>query len=235
MALETAMRRIETEVLEPLRQRGALGGSEHVRLAGTADNLSSTYLALRGTFLLAVVITYLLMASLFESFLYPFVIMFSVPLSAFGGFLGLWLANRLVAPQALDVITMLGFVILVGVVVNNAILIVHQTLNFMTAEQLAFPDALRESVRSRVRPIFMTTLTTFLATLPLAVSTGAGSELYRGVGSVFLGGLLVSTVFTLVLVPVVFSLTLDALNWVRGHLARIRPPAPAHADGHADD
>ncbi len=231
MALETAMRLIDTDVLGPLRQRGALGGTEHVRLAGTADDLSTTYLALRGIFLLALVITYLLMASLFESFLYPFVIMFSVPLSAFGGFLGLWLVNRLVAPQALDVITMLGFVILIGVVVNNAILIVHQTLNYMTADQSAFPDALRESVRSRVRPIFMTTVTTLLGTLPLAVSTGAGSELYRGIGSVFLGGLLVSTVFTLVLVPVVFSLTLDAKAWLRGLFARIRPAAPAHAGG----
>jgi hydrophobic/amphiphilic exporter-1 (mainly G- bacteria), HAE1 family len=231
MPLETAMRRIDTDVLGPLRQRDAFGGAEHVRLAGTADDLSTTYLALRGTFLLALVITYLLMASLFESFLYPFVIMFSVPLSAFGGFLGLWLVNRLVAPQALDVITMLGFVILVGVVVNNAILIVHQTLNYMTVDQLAFPEALRESVRSRVRPIFMTTLTTFLGTLPLAVSTGAGSELYRGIGSVFLGGLLVSTVFTLVLVPVVFSLTLDAKTRLGGLLARIRPAAPAHAGG----
>jgi len=231
MPLETAIRRIQDDVVNPLRQRGALDGAERVRLAGTADDLAVTWGALQGIFLLALAITYLLMASLFESFLYPFVIMFSVPLSAFGGFLGLWLTNRLVAPQALDVVTMLGFVILVGVVVNNAILIVHQTLNTMTADQLPFPEALRESVRSRVRPIFMSTTTTLLGTLPLAVSTGAGSELYRGIGSVFLGGLLVSTIFTLVLVPVVFSLTMDAKARVLAFAGRLRPAAAPQAGG----
>jgi HAE1 family hydrophobic/amphiphilic exporter-1 len=125
--------------------------------------------------------------------------------------------------QPLDVLTMLGFVILIGVVVNNAILVVHQTLNFMDsgkptdagsseaepARGLAVREAIRESVRSRVRPIMMSMLTTTFGLLPLVMSSGAGSELYRGIGSVVLGGLIVSTMFTLLVVPSLFSLLMD--------------------------
>jgi HAE1 family hydrophobic/amphiphilic exporter-1 len=150
------------------------------------------------------------MASLFESFLYPFVIMFSVPLAAAGGFLGLFLMNRFISYQALDVLTMLGFVILIGVVVNNAILIVHQALNFMRESGLAPRDAIKQSVHTRIRPIFMSALTSVMGMLPLILLPGAGSELYRGLGSVITGGLIVSTVFTLFLVPSLFSLTMDA-------------------------
>jgi HAE1 family hydrophobic/amphiphilic exporter-1 len=104
---------------------------------------------------------------------------------------------------------MLGFVILIGVSVNNAILIVHQSLNQMREHELSPQQAILESVRSRVRPIFMTTTTTVMGLLPLVLMPGAGSELYRGLGSVVLGGLVVSTVLTLVLVPTVFSLMLE--------------------------
>jgi HAE1 family hydrophobic/amphiphilic exporter-1 len=103
---------------------------------------------------------------------------------------------------------MLGFIILAGIVVNNAILIVHQTLNFMR-EGRAPQEALIESVRSRVRPIFMTSTTTVFAMLPLVLSRGSGSELYRGLGSAVLGGLTLSTLFTLVLIPTLYSLWLD--------------------------
>jgi len=199
-----------------------------IRLSGTADKLTAARNALRGNFLLAVLITYLLMCGLFESFLFPFVIMFSVPLAGIGGFIGLRLVSRFVEFQQLDIIAMLGFVILVGVVVNNAILIVHQALNFMRNEQMGPREAIAESVRTRVRPIFMTTTTTLGALLPLALVTGPGSELYRGLGGVVLGGLVSSTIFTLVLVPTLFSLVLDAklrmTRAVRGE--EQRTPAP---------
>jgi len=148
------------------------------------------------------------MASLFESFLYPMVIMFSVPLAAAGGFLGLFAVNRLIAFQPLDVLTMLGFIILIGIVVNNAILIVHQSLNHMR-EGMGSRDAIHQSIQKRVRPIFMSTTTSIFGMMPLVVLPGAGSELYRGLGSVVIGGLAVSTVFTLFLVPTLFSLVLD--------------------------
>ena len=94
--------------------------------------------------------------------------------------------------QPLDVLTMLGFVILIGTVVNNPILIVDRALQLVRYEGAEPIDAILEAVRSRIRPIFMTTFTTVLGLLPLVIFPGAGSELYRGLGSVLLGGLLVS-------------------------------------------
>jgi len=207
--LQRAMEQIESQILEPMRADGQLGALYRARLTGTADKLTQTGRALVWNFVLALVITYLLMAALFESFLYPFVIMFSVPLAALGGFLGLGVVN-LFTYQALDVLTMLGFIILVGTVVNNAILIVHQSLNHIREDDMSPPDAIVESVRNRVRPIFMSVMTSVFGMLPLVVFPGAGSELYRGLGSVVVGGLTVSTVFTLFLIPALLSLVFDA-------------------------
>ena len=209
MPLEEAMIMIRDEIVRPIQSSGQLDGGYRIDLAGTADKLNATWEALQFNVLLALLITYLLMAALFESWLYPFVIILSVPLGAVGGVAGLQLLNQFVL-QPLDVLTMLGFVILIGTVVNNPILIVHQSLNLMREKNLPPNEAIIESVRTRVRPIFMTTLTTVLGLLPLVLFPGAGSELYRGLGSVVLGGLLVSTIFTLALVPTLFSLMLDA-------------------------
>jgi HAE1 family hydrophobic/amphiphilic exporter-1 len=137
------------------------------------------------------------------------VILFSVPLAAVGGLGGLFLVNQFLSQQPLDILTMLGFVILIGVVVNNAILIVHQSLNFMRVDNLEPQQAIRESVRSRVRPIMMSAVTSVCGMLPLVLFPGAGSELYRGLGSVVVGGLSVSTIFTLFVVPTLFSLVLE--------------------------
>jgi HAE1 family hydrophobic/amphiphilic exporter-1 len=208
--LEQAMEIIRGKVVEPLEKSGELERPYAISLSGTADDLTRTRKALQGNFLLALVITFFLMAALFESFLYPLVIMFSVPLAAAGGFLGLFLMNRFINYQPLDVLTMLGFVILIGVVVNNAILIVHQALNFMRDKGMAPREGIRESVRTRTRPIFMSAFTSVMAMLPLVIFPGAGSELYRGLGSVITGGLILSTIFTLFLVPSLFSLVLDA-------------------------
>lgn len=218
MPLEMALERIESQIVQPMRDRGELGNDCDIRLAGTADKLFLTRKALQWNFLLALVITFLLMASLFESFLYPLVIMFSVPLAAAGGFWGLFLVNRFIAFQPLDVLTMLGFIILIGIVVNNAILIVHQSLNHMR-EGMEPREAIHQSIQKRVRPIFMSTTTSIFGMMPLVLFPGAGSELYRGLGSVVIGGLAVSTVFTLFLVPTLFSLVLDAKRAVRSALA----------------
>lgn len=222
MPLQQAMETIESEVIGPMRAAGTIGGLYQVRLSGTADKLTQTGRALIWNFLLAIVITYLLMAALFESFLYPFVILFSVPLAALGGFAGLGVVN-LFTYQALDVLTMLGFIILVGTVVNNAILIVHQSLNHIREDGMANREAIREAVKNRIRPIFMSVSTSVCGMLPLVLFPGAGSELYRGLGSVVVGGLLVSTLFTLFLVPALFSLVLDAKAKVASHVERIHP------------
>lgn len=216
VALEDAMYRIQNEIVQPLLESGELGPGYRVNLAGTADKLRDTWTALRFNVLLALLITYLLMVALFESWVYPFVIILTVPLGAVGGILGLQALN-LVYMQTLDVLTMLGFIILIGTVVNNPILIVHQSLNHMREDHMPPRQAIIESIRTRIRPIFMTTTTTVLGLLPLVLFPGSGSELYRGLGSVVLGGLLVSTVFTLVLVPSLFSLTID----VQEGLARL--------------
>jgi HAE1 family hydrophobic/amphiphilic exporter-1 len=223
------------QIVDQMRETGGITPDVEVRLAGSASKLQEVRAAMLGEWhgwslqtlaslglsriFLALLVTYLLMAALFESWLYPFVIMFAVPLATVGGFIGLAIVHAFVPSQQLDTLTMLGFVILIGIVVNNAILIVHQALNFMRGlgdvegtEGVVFSprDAIRESVRSRVRPIFMTTLTSVCGMLPLVVMPGSGSELYRGLGSVVLGGLVCSTVFTLLVVPLLFSLTLDA-------------------------
>lgn len=211
MPLETAIEKIQNDVLAQLQAGGQIPDNYNVLLTGTADKLTETRESLQWNFLLAIVISFLLMASLFESFIYPFVIMFSVPLASFGGFLGLRVLN-LFTYQPLDILTMLGFVILIGIVINNAILIVHQSLNFMREEGLLPNDAILASVNSRIRPIFMSTMTSIFGMMPLVVLPGAGSELYRGLGSVIVGGLLVSTIFTLFLVPSVFSLVLKLRN-----------------------
>ena len=207
MALEEAIDVVNTEIISALRKGGGVSEKINFVLAGTADKLETARGELQWNFLLAVVIAFLLMASLFESFLHPLVILFTVPFASLGGFLGLFTLN-LFTYQPLDILTMLGFVILTGVVINNAILIVHQSLNNMR-DGMDDHEAIRESVRTRTRPIFMSTLTSVFGMLPLAVSPGTGSELYRGLGSVVVGGLILSTVFTLFLVPSVFSLSLE--------------------------
>ena len=215
MPLERALDIIDTQILNPMVKKGLLGGLYKANLAGTADKLQEARKSLQWNFVLAIAISYLLMAALFESFLYPIIIMFSVPLATVGGFVGLAVLN-IFTLQVMDVLTMLGFVILIGTVINNAILIVHQTLNNMRDEKMESRQALIESVRTRIRPIFMSVATTVFAMLPLVIFPGAGSELYRGLGSVVLGGLIVSTIFTLLLIPAVFSLVMDIkarLGW----------------------
>jgi hydrophobic/amphiphilic exporter-1 (mainly G- bacteria), HAE1 family len=203
LPLQAALERIDGLVAD-LNQKGMLQGVM-VQTGGNADKLTETFDALKWNFVLAILIIYLLMAALFENFFYPFIILFSVPLAAAGGFVGLWLVDRLITHQPLDVLTMLGFIILVGTVVNNAILIVHQSLNNVRFGAMPGLQAIDEAVRTRIRPIFMSATTTIMALSPMVLSTGSGSELYRGIGSVLLGGLAMSTVFTLVVIPALLS------------------------------
>ena len=206
--LETAIERLQTMVIAPLEREGLPGGVR-LKLSGTADKLTQTWQSMKLFMLIALAITYLLMAVLFESFVYPLIILLSVPLAAAGGVGGLVALNQIFF-QPLDMLTMLGFVILIGIVVNNAILLVHQTLYLIRDEGLAAGDAIQEATRNRLRPIFMSTLTSVVGMLPLVLFPGAGSELYRGLGSVVVGGLALSAVLTLVIVPPLMSVFLGA-------------------------
>jgi len=230
MPLQEAAELIDAEILQPLRASGQLEGGLSARLAGAADQLAQLLETLKWNILLALIITYLLMAALFESFLYPLVIMISVPLAALGGFLGLLVLNQF-SFQALDVLTMLGFIILIGTVVNNAILVVHQSLNHMREDDMAPREAIREATRSRIRPIFMSVSTSVFGMLPLVLFPGPGSELYRGLGSVVVGGLIISTIFTLLLVPALFSLVMDGKRIIGDFFSGVgRPQQPAEGD-----
>jgi len=198
--LQEAMETINAEVIIPMAGQGMLQGTD-VGQSGVADKLTETRQTLQWDFILAAVIAYLLMAALFSNFIYPLVIMFTLPLAAVGGLLGLKLVNWFIAPQPFDILTMLGFVILIGVVVNNAILIVHQALNNIRFNGMPYRQAVLESTRTRLRPIYMSATTSICGMLPLVLIPGPGSEFYRGLGSVVLGGLAVSTIFTVLVIP----------------------------------
>lgn len=200
ITIQEAMETVDQAIVPQLRAEGMLEDIS-IGLSGSADKLTQTRTALQWNFLLAVIITYLLMSALFGNFLYPFVIMFTVPLAGAGGLIGLKLVNLFVASQQLDILTMLGFIILIGVVVNNAILIVHQSLNNVRENGMEYNLAVREAVRSRLRPIYMTATTSICGMMPLVLIPGPGSEFYRGLGSVVLGGLALSTIFTVFLIP----------------------------------
>ncbi|MCA9279803.1 MAG: efflux RND transporter permease subunit [Phycisphaeraceae bacterium] len=232
-------------IIHDLQDKGQIPPTVTTNFTGSASKLASVKRAMLGdgtllstitsSLVLALMVVYLLMCVLFQSFSKPLIVMFSVPLATVGGFAALrmvhiWSStNRYMPEQNFDILTMLGFVILIGVVVNNAILIVHQSLQYMKngipglrGMESSAParDAIAESVRTRMRPIFMSSLTSIGGLAPLVLMPGAGSELYRGLGSVVLGGLLVSTIFTIVLVPLLLSLVLDLQAWIAAQLSK---------------
>ena len=202
MALQEALEIIEQEIIPAVRAEGLFKELE-VGISGAADKLIETRNVLQWNFVLAALIAYLLMASLFSNFIYPLIIMLTIPLAGAGGFIGLKLLNIFLVQQPMDVLTMLGFVILIGVVVNNAILIVHQALNNFHNRGMTHHDAVLDSTRSRLRPIYMSAATSIFGMMPLVLVQGAGSEMYRGLGSVLLGGLAVSTVCTVFVIPAI--------------------------------
>ncbi len=207
--LETAINKINSDVIKKIEEEGLPEGI-NINLSGTADELTNTWKAMVVNLLVAFCMVYLLMAILFDSFIYPLVIMLSVPPAAAGGVLGLWFLNLYVL-QPLDMLTILGFVILIGIVVNNAILLVHQSV-LLVKKGVNSSEAIIEATKNRIRPIFMSTLTSVFGMIPLVVFPGAGSELYRGLGSVVIGGLSLSALLTLLIVPPVLSIFLKNIK-----------------------
>ncbi len=203
MVLEELTSKVIDDVFGGMKENGEMDGVI-VQSSGSQSKLESAQKMLINNFGLAIVITYLLLSALFNNFLYPFIILFSIPLAASGGFIGLWAVNTFIAEQALDVITMLGFIMLIGTVVNNPILIVYETLMNLRGGMPKI-EAITNGLRSRIRPIFMSTLTSLFGMLPLVVFPGEGSELYRGLGSVILGGLGIATIFTLFVIPALLA------------------------------
>ena len=225
--LEAAIETIAQRIV-PQLEAGGLPPGTRIAVSGTANELARTWRAMVVNLIVAAAIVYLVMAILLESFVYPFLIMFSVPLATAGGVAGLVVLNQF-SPQALDMLTILGFVILIGTVVNNAILLVHQTLQLVRVEGMAAGEAVIEATRNRIRPIFMSTMTSCFGMLPLVIVPGAGSELYRGLGSVVVGGLALSAVLTLLIIPPLLSIVTSVVERRRagGALPAAEPSAAA--------
>ena len=208
MSLEYLLEQLRTEIEPELLDRLPADGS--IRYSGSAKKLQQVLSSMSSSFLLAVVILYLLMSALFRSFIDSLLVLLVLPLAAVGGVIALRLVN-LVTFQPMDLLTMIGFIIVLGLVVNNAILLVYQTRNAERTGMLR-SDAVRQAVQIRLRPILMSTLTSLFGMLPLLLMPGAGTELYRGLAATIVGGLAVSTLFTLILLPALLRMGEQGAN-----------------------
>ncbi|MDH3767381.1 MAG: efflux RND transporter permease subunit, partial [Gammaproteobacteria bacterium] len=177
----------------------ALPEGSSIKYRGSADQLESALQGMLINFLLAVAILFVVMAAIFRSARDSLLVLLVMPLAIVGGFIALKALN-LVTYQSLDILTMIGFIILLGLVVNNAILLVSQT---RAGEEsgMSRRDAVEQAVRVRARPVYMSTLTSVFGMLPLAVIPGVGSDIYRGLATVIVGGMFFSAIFTLILMP----------------------------------
>jgi len=201
MAMEEALEVVKSEVAPAIMASMPPGGT--VKYRGTAEALDEALTSMAGSFLLAVVILYLLISALFQSFRDSLLVILTLPMATVGGIVALRavdLALLSSGGQQMDLLTMIGFIILLGLVVNNAILLVYRARD-AEREGMSRRDAVESAVRLRLRPILMSTMTSIFGMLPLMLMPGAGTELYRGMASVIVGGMLVSTLFTLILLP----------------------------------
>lgn len=220
VALETGVARVREQLVEHLRQTGQVPAGVTLSISGAADQLDATREALSSNYLVALTIVYLLMVAIFSHWGYPLLIMTTIPLGIAGGLAGLALLNLVgsVMPllglsglhQPFDMISMLGFLILMGTVVNNPILILHRAIDNVKQQGMAALEAVEEAVRSRLRPIAISTITTICGLAPLVFLPGAGTELYRGVGVIVMAGIFGATLVTLTLLP---SATVIVLSW----------------------
>lgn len=219
IALETGVERVRDMIAELSAEPGFSDSGITLRISGASDRLSATRLALADNFVIAIIVSYLLLVAIFSHWGYPLFVMLTVPIGISGGIVGLWLMNFIGArldqiglpliQQPFDVITMLGFLVLIGTVVNNPILLVEKTLSNIRAGA-AVKRAVLDSVRARLRPIVMSTITTVFGLSPLVLNPGAGTELYRGLGVIVLFGLLFSSIVTLTFMPALLSLVLES-------------------------
>jgi len=170
----------------------------HMEIAGQVEEQKEAFQNLYWIFLFGLILVFMVMASLFESFKNPFIIIFTIPLSIIGIILAF-----LVTGLTLSVITFLGIIMLIGIVVNNGIVLVDYT-NLLIKRDIPFIDAIVQAGRNRLRPVLMTSFTTILAMIPMALSTGMGSEIWSPLGVTIIGGLMISTIITLVLIPVLY-------------------------------
>lgn len=218
VALETGVEIVRHDVVGYLRETGVVPSSINMTISGASDQLQATREALAANYVVAIVVIYLLLVAIFTHWGYPLLIMTTIPLGVAGGILGLWLFNLggawlpLIGMSELhlgfDMIAMLGFLILMGTVVNNPILIVHQAMTNVRDKSMNAMEAVRHAVDARLRPIAMSTLTTVFGLAPLVFLAGEGTELYRGVGVIVMFGLLGTALVSLTFLPALTVLIL---------------------------
>jgi HAE1 family hydrophobic/amphiphilic exporter-1 len=189
-------------------------------VSGQNEEMEDSFRSMQFALALAVFLVYLVMASQFESLIHPFVILFTIPLALVGAVLALYLTGTTV-----NVVAFIGVIMLAGIVVNNAIVLVD-LINQLQADGVERTAAIMEAGRARLRPILMTTLTTALGLLPMAIGVGEGAEVRAPMAITVIGGLLVSTLLTLIVIPVVYSL-LDRKKWAVKDQSSVAIPSPA--------
>ena len=197
MTLEETMALLNEKVIPKMNEH--VTGDTSIKLSGNANKMAAAINDMLINFALAVVILFLLMTALFKSAKDSLLVLLVMPMAVAGGVLALNILN-LVTYQSLDLLTMIGFIILLGLVVNNAILLVDQTRQAEN-DGLTRRAAVAQAVRIRARPVYMSTLTSLFGMLPLMLVPGVGSEIYRGLAAVIVGGMTISAIFTLVLMP----------------------------------
>jgi multidrug efflux pump subunit AcrB len=202
MALQDVMNIVRHDIEPQIRKLLPPDGT--ITYGAAADHLDSALWNMGKNFALAVLLLFLIMAALFRSVWDSAIATIALPLGMVGGMAALRILGLFVF-QPLDLITMIGFIIVLGLVVNNTILLVARTRQ-AEAEGMSRVDAVRSSLETRLRPIFSSTLTAVMGLLPLVLVPGPGAEIYRGLGAVIVGGLLVSHLFTLVLMPAMLRL-----------------------------
>ncbi|MBL4659484.1 MAG: efflux RND transporter permease subunit [Alcanivoracaceae bacterium] len=197
VTVEEALDILRNQVGPKIKAFLPLGAS--IQYKGSADRLESALTDMFNNFLMAILILFLIMAAIFKSLKDSLLVISVMPLAFAGGIVALKLLN-MVSYQSLDMLTMIGFIILLGLVVNNAILLVSQTRSG-EASGLSRAKAVELAVRIRTRPVYMSTLTSIVGMLPLLLIPGVGSDIYRGLATVIIGGMFFSMFFTLILMP----------------------------------
>lgn len=206
MSLDTLITELQTKVEPGLR--AVLPPDASIKYAGSADDLAQALVVLGSNFGVALILLTLILAGLFKSVTDALMVVVTIISAVAGGMIGIFVIN-LIKYQSLDLLGMIGFIILLGLVVNNAILLVAQTRKAQS-RGMNREEAVHEALRLRLRPIFMSTLTSLFGMLPLLLVPGAGSEIYRGMAAAIVGGMSISTVFTLVLLPSLLQLRFGA-------------------------
>jgi multidrug efflux pump subunit AcrB len=202
LSLEDVLATINAEIVPKLR--ADLPRDANIRLAGSADRLDTIVSTMTGNFLLALLVLFMLMAAMFHSLRDSLVVVLTVPLALAGGVLGIRLLG-VVTFQPLDLLTMIGFIMMIGIIVNHAILLVDLTREAMNHGH-GLEEALRMSLNQRLRAMVASTLTGALGALPMVVNPGPASTIYRGLAAVNVAGVIVSMVFSIVLLPALMRL-----------------------------